>query len=396
MEKELEKEFKNEFINNILFEEYVMGDYTLPNRIGMAALTRMRADNDTRVPNNLHVEYYSQRAENTAFILTECSGVSVEGSGIPMSCGIYSDDQIEGWKKVTKAVHEKGGRIFLQIWHSGRCGHDSVIKSKPLSSSAVRNRFLTKNNKLEMVDCQEPIQMSKDDIKKVLNEFEQGAINAKKAGFDGVELHAANGYLIDQFLRDGCNIRNDEYGGSIENRCRFPLEVIDKLISVFGAGKVGIKISPCGRLNDMFDSNPLELYKYFLNQLGERNIAFIEIMQAPDFRLVKSHFEIAGEDQIKDIFKTLKEFFVYKDKSIKYKPTIIGNNNLDIKSAKYFVENGYCDMVTFGRMFISNPDLVYRFKNNLELTIPDQETFYTQGEKGYTDYKYYSNLNLKS
>lgn len=386
------EEGENSLINHLIFQEYKMGDYLLSSRIGMAALTRMRADNNSRVPNDLHVEYYSQRAE-AAFILTECSGVSVEGSGIPMSCGIYSNEQVEGWKKVTKAVHDKGGKIFLQIWHSGRCGHESVIKSKPLSSSSVKNRFMTKNDKLEMVECHEPIEMSTDDIKKVLKEFEDGAINAKKAGFDGLELHAANGYLIDQFLRDGCNKRTDEYGGSIENRCKFPLEVIDKLIGVFGAGKVGIKISPCGRLNDMFDSNPLELYKYFLKQLGDRNVAFVEIMQAPDFRLVKSFYDIPGEDQIKDIFKTLKEFFVYKDKNVEYKPTLIANNNLDLKTAKLLIENNHCDMVTFGRMFISNPDLISRLKNDYELNVVDQDTLYSQGEKGYTDYKFYSKTN---
>jgi len=261
--------------------------------------------------------------------------------------------------------------------------------------------------------------------------------NAKEAGFDGVELHGANGYLVDEFLRDGTNKREDNYGGSVENRCRFALEIIDKCIGVFGSGGcVGIKISPCGRFNDMFDSNPTELYKHLLGELGKRRVAFVEVMQPPDFRKVQNFYGIDGEEQIPEIFKTLKPFFVYPKKTEKienneitekngkeeknwkeegkevkeekkegkkeekeenkedYEPVFIANNGLTFDSAKDLLAKGYCDMVTFGRSYISNPDLVYRFKNGFDLTPPDFDTFYTPGEKGYTTYsKYDDSLN---
>lgn len=384
-----------ETINKTFFQSLKMGSNSLTSRIGMAALTRMRSDK-SGVPSDLHIKYYSERAEDAGFVLTECTAIEARGNSFPGACGIYTKEQIEGWKKVTKAVHDKKGLIYLQIWHCGRSSVEEVT-GIPIAPSAILNRHKTRNLKGEMVDCTEPKEMSGEDIIDIIAKFEQGAKNALEAGFDGIELHGANGYLVDQFIRDGVNKRTDNYGGSVENRCRFALEIIDKLINVFGSGRVGMKISPGGRLNDMFDSNPEVTYGYLLKELGKRRVAFVECMQAPDFRKVINLYEIPGEEQIPEMFKTLKPYFTYEkseDKENDYEPTFIANNNLNFDQAKELLEKGYCDMVTFGRNYISNPDLVYRLKNNYELTPPDYSTFYTPGEKGYTTYTKY-NENAK-
>lgn len=382
-----------------LLDKYQMGVNHLSCRIGMAALTRMRADPQNGVPTDLHVKYYSERAEDAGFVLTECTAICPQGNSFPGACGIYSKEQIEGWKKVTEAVHKNKGLIYIQIWHCGRSAHSSVIGANPIAPSKIKNRGQTRNLKNEMVECSEPDEMLEENIKTIIGLFEKCAKNAKEAGFDGIELHGANGYLVDSFLRDCSNNRNDDYGGSIEKRLKFALEIIDKLISVFGSGRVGMKISPCGRLNDMFDSNPLELYKNLLIELGKRKVAFVEVMQPPDFRKVNNLYGISGEEQIPEIFKTLKQYFTYnKEKNIEnnkeedYEPTFIANNNLDFEKANELLDKGYCDMVTFGRLFISNPDLVTRLKNNYQLTSPSYETFYTPGEEGYITYKKYSKI----
>jgi N-ethylmaleimide reductase len=371
-----------------LFDTYQLGDIKVNSRIGMCALTRMRCDPKTGVPNDLHVKYYSERAEDAAFVLTECTAISPEGNSFPGAAGIYTKEQIEGWKKVTEAVHKVNGKIILQIWHCGRSAHKEIIGTSPIAPSSNPNRHQGRTgNGFKPYD--EPQEMSKKDIETIVGLFEQGAKNAKEAGFDGIELHSANGYLIDQFLRDGANKRTDEYGGSVENRCRFPLQVIDKLIEVFGAGRVGLKISPGGRLNDMFDSDPVSLYKYYLAELGKRRVAFVEVMKAPEFRNCDNYYGIKGEDQMPEMFKILKPFFTY-DKEGDYKPTLIGNNSLDFDSANEYLQKGEIDMVTFGRYYISNPDLVLRYKNKWELTPPEMETFYSPGEKGYITYSKYA------
>ena len=245
------------------------------------------------------------------------------------------------------------------------------------SSSAVRNRHAPRGG----LEYDTPQEMTKEDIQEVLTQFRKGAENAKKAGFDGLELHAANGYLVDQFLRDAVNQRKDEYGGSVENRCRFALEVMDNLIDVFGADKVGIKVTPTGRFNDMFDSDPVALYTYLFSELNKGNVSFVEITRAPEFRPVPNYYNIKGEEQIPNIYETFRAVF---------KGFIMANNGFNFESGSKIVEDGLVDFVTFGRLYISNPDLVYRFKNNFPLTIADEKTFYTPGATGYTDYKPYS------
>jgi len=370
-------------VDKKIFSALKLGDYVLPNRIAMAALTRCRADPRTGVPNELHVKYYTERAENAGFILTECSGVSMIGNSYPGGCGIWTDEQTEGWKNVCDSVHIVNGRIFLQIWHGGRASRKVVIGTNPVAPSAVPIRVPNKSGDgFENLDV--PEELTEDGILEIVKEFRKSAENAARAGFDGLELHGANGYLIDQFLRDCTNKRTDKYGGSIENRCRFPLMVIDELCTVFGPEKVGIKISPVGRFQDMYDSDPISLYSHFLKELNKRKVSFVEIVRAPEKSAEPHFYEVDGEDQISDVWKTFRPVF---------DGLIVGNNNLSLDSANQYIENGLIDMVTFGRNFIANPDLVERLKNGWPLNAPDYKSFYSPGAVGYIDYpKYEANL----
>jgi len=362
--------------NSALFKTVKLGSYEMNNRIVMAPLTRCRADYSTGVPNDLHVQYYTERAQDAAFVITECAPVSRRAACFPGAGGIYTDDQVEGWKNVTESVHKVGGKIFLQIWHCGRAAKAAWLNGeKPLCPSAVKNRHPARTEEYD-----EPQEMTTDDIKEVLNQFKKGAQNAKKAGFDGIELHGANGYLVDEFLRDGVNKRTDDYGGSIENRCRFPLEIMDILIEEFGSDKVGIKVTPVGRFNDMFDSDPLALYSYFLKELDRRKVAFVEISKAPEFRAVPNYYGVSGEEQIPDVYAAFRKSF---------SGIIIANNGFDFDSANKVIESGNADMVSFGRLFIANPDLVKRFENGYKLNTPNESTFYTPGAVGYIDYPKY-------
>ena len=353
-----------------------MFDLTLKNRLVMAALTRFRADFDSSIPNDLHVQYYSERAADAGFILTECVPCSEETDDHIGRCGIYSEEHVEGWKKVCDSVHDKNGRIFLQIWHGGR----AIVKKGIIAPSAIINRHQFRSHS-GLIDFPEPLEMTEEDIERVILDFRKSAELAKKAGFDGIQLHGANGYLIDNFLRDCSNKRNDDYGGSIENRVRFPLRVIDELTKVFGSERVGIKLSPIGRLNDMFDSDPISLYKHLLQELDRRNIAFVELMRGPEFRPVKNLYGVGELSQIEDVYKTFRSY---------YKGILIANNSFDKNSANQVINDGLADMVSFGRLYISNPDLSKRFAYNWELNKPDEKTFYTRGEIGYIDYKSYN------
>lgn len=350
------------------------GPYNLKNRVGMAALTRMRAD-ASGVPNDLLVKYYTERAESAGFVLTECSPISVQAEGFPGAGGIYTDAQIEGWKKVIKSVHKVNGKIYLQIWHAGRSN-----KNNPMAPSPIGIRNPSDKNPTGWVESNVPREMTEDDILQTVEDFRKGAQNALAAGFDGIQLHGANGYLIDEFLRDGSNKRTDKYGGSIENRIRFPLLVMDALISVFGADKVGIKLSPVGRYQDMFDSDPGNMMKYILVELSKRKVAFVEIVQAPDSIPVPDFWGVKPEDQIQNIYKTLRPYF---------NGVIIGNNHFDWESGNKALENGVVDMITFGRAFMSNPDLVERFTNGWPLNQTDFSKAYGGGAEGYCDYAKY-------
>jgi 2,4-dienoyl-CoA reductase-like NADH-dependent reductase (Old Yellow Enzyme family) len=346
---------------SILFQSLKLGALTLPNRIIMAPLTRSRAANPGRVPNDLMVEYYTQRA-SAGLILTEATSVTPMGVGYANTPGIWSTEQVEGWKKITKAVHDKKGHIFLQLWHVGRISDPMFLNGEqPVAPSAIKpagHVSLVRPEK-EFVT---PRSLETHEIKDIVEAYRKGAENAKLAGFDGVEIHGANGYLLDQFLQDGTNKRSDQYGGSIENRARLMLEVTDAVISVWGADRVGMHLAPRGDAHDIKDSNPAETFGYVAKELGKRKIAFI----------------FAREHQAPDsLGPALKKAFggVY-----------IANEKFTKESAEKIITSGDADAVSFGVPFISNPDLPRRFLEKAPLNETNFQTLYSEGATGYTDY----------
>ena len=282
-------------------------------------------------------------------------------------------------EKVVDAVHKRGGRIFMQIWHAGRAAHPEQTGEQNIAPSAIRIHGNLRKN----LPHAQPRAMEKEDFELVRQQFRQGALYAKEAGFDGVELHGAGGYLMDQFLRDRANQRTDEYGGSIENRCRFPLEIIDILIEVFGAGRVGMKLTPVGRFQDMMDSDPVALYTYFLGQLDKRGVSYVQFME-PHEVFADEHLE-PGHKQIAEVCKTFRPHF---------KGTIMINNNLTPETATKALNDGVADLASFGRYFISNPDFVERVQNGWPLNDWDVNTFYVGGVKGYVDYPLYEKQQI--
>ncbi len=344
-----------------LFDPVRIGDIELPNRIVMAPLTRSRADNEGRVPNQLMATYYAQRA-GAGLILTEATCVSPMGVGYADTPGIWSDEQVDGWSRVTKAVHESGGRIFLQLWHVGRISHPLFLNGEiPVAPSAIKPKGHVSLVR-PITEYVTPRALETAEVEDIVGQYRKGAENAKKAGFDGVEIHAANGYLIDQFLQDSTNKREDKYGGPIENRARFLLEVVDAAISVWGAQRVGVHLAPRMDSHDMGDSHPKETFTYVARELSKRKIAFIFTR------------ERQADDSITPIIK--REFG----------GKVIANEAFDLKSANEVLEKGVADAVAFGKPYIANPDLAERLKEKRELNTPDVSTFYSGGEKGYTDY----------
>lgn len=343
-----------------LFTPLSMGDLTLPNRIVMAPLTRCRAD-EGRIPNALMAEYYAQRA-SAGLILSEATSVNEMGVGYPDTPGIWSQAQMEGWRLVTDAVHAAGGRIFLQLWHVGRISAPLYLGGKtPVAPSAVRPA-----GRVSLVrppqDFVTPRALSLDEIAVTVADYRQAAVNAKAAGFDGVQLHAANGYLIDQFLQDSTNLRDDRYGGVVENRARLLLEVTDACIDVWGAGRVGVHLAPRMDAHDMADSNPTAIFGYVATELGKRRIAFL------------STREYAADNSLTPVLKQL------------FGGVVIANEQFDKTSANEWIAAGKADAVAFGVPFIANPDLPARLAVDAPLNPPRKELFYSQGPVGYTDY----------
>jgi len=352
-----------------LFQPTRIGDIEVANRIVMAPLTRSRADEAAGdVPGSaMNIEYYRQRS-TAGLIISEGTQVSPVGKGYRATPGIYSDAQVEGWKPITQAVHEAGSKIVAQIWHVGRVTHPELIGgAHPVAPSAVKPNVVAYTHKGK-VEAPEPRELSVDEIKQVVDEYRRGAANAIRAGFDGVEIHGANGYLIDQFLRDGANKRTDAYGGSIENRARFALDVVDAVVAEIGAGRVGIRLSPVTPANDLSDSNPQAVFGYLIEQLNQRGIAFIHFIEGA----TGGSRDVPGFD------------FAWARKT--FKGTYIANNGYDRQMALEAVESGHADAVAFGRLYIANPDLVQRLKLDTPLNVPNPQTFYTPGPVGYIDY----------
>ncbi|MDN3648041.1 alkene reductase [Reinekea marina] len=355
--------FRSELMSN-LFQPLNVGDYTLKNRIIMAPLTRSRANNPGRIPNELMVKYYRQRA-SAGMILTEATSVTPMGVGYPDTPGIWTNEQTEGWKPITQAVHEQGGNIFMQLWHVGRISDPCYLGGElPVAPSAIAAPGHVSHVR-PLKDLVTPRALSIEEIKNLQNIYRQAAENAKEAGFDGVELHAANGYLFDQFMHESSNKRTDEYGGSIENRVRLLLEIVDVLIEVWGAGKVGVHLAPASDGAGLEDSDPQALFSYVAKQLSTRNIAFI----------------FARED-------TREENTVGKLVRENFDGVYIANQQLTKETGEQLLKAGRADAVAYGELFIANPDLVERFKEDAQLNTPNRATYYFNEEVGYTDYPF--------
>jgi N-ethylmaleimide reductase len=355
-----------------LFTSTQIGPYRLSHRVVMAPLTRMRSDPGD-IPSDLMVEYYTQRASEGGLIISEATPVSPRGYGYAGAPGIYSDTQIAGWRRVTNAVHAKGGRIFLQLWHVGRQSHVDLQPNgeAPVAPSAIAAEGYAYTSQGE-APFSMPRALELHEIPAIIEEFRSGAARALRAGFDGVEIHGANGYLPDQFLQDGTNKRTDEYGGPIENRARFLLKVTRAAISVWGADRVGVRISPSSKYGSMSDSDPQATFGYMTTALDRLGIAYLHVVEPR----IKGNEEIA-HGQAPVAAQHLRS---------KFSRTLIAAGGYTPASAEAIVTSGDADLVAFGRHFISNPDLPERLRRGLPLNHYDRSTFYGGDARGYTDY----------
>uniref|UniRef100_A0A7C1NWE7 Alkene reductase n=1 Tax=Agrobacterium albertimagni TaxID=147266 RepID=A0A7C1NWE7_9HYPH len=352
--------------NNTLFEPYALGGITLANRVIMAPLTRNRAGAGL-VPSELAAEYYAQRA-SAGLIITEATQVSKQAQGYQDTPGIYTEAQIDGWRKVTAAVHEKGGRIVMQLWHVGRVSHvDLLGGDAPVAPSAIRAATKTFVNN-GFADVSEPRALKLDELPGIIDDFRKAAANAIKAGFDGVEVHGANGYLLEQFAKDGANIRTDSYGGSIENRARLMLEVIAAVAEEIGAERTGIRLSPVSPANGISASDPQAQYDYIVDQLEALGIAYIHVVDGAT----------GGPRDVAP--------FDYASLRRRFSKTYIANNGYDLELAASHLADGKADLIAFGRPFIANPDLVERLQTGAPLAEMNPATLYGGGAAGYTDY----------
>jgi len=348
-----------------LFTPLQLGSLRLPNRIVLAPLTRNRAG-PGNVPQTMNVTYYVQRA-TAGLIITEASQISPQGVGYPATPGIHNEQQVSGWRQVTEAVHRVGGRIFIQLWHVGRISHPSLQPDQvqPVAPSAIcpRGAAMTYDGPQPF---ETPRALETAEIPGIVAEYEAAARHAVAAGFDGIEVHAANGYLLDQFLRDGTNHRSDNYGGDINNRMRLLDEVLTAVCRVWGADKVGVRLSPENRFNDISDSQPQQTFNAVVRMLRGHGLAYLHVVEGD---------MTTGESELD--YRELKELFggIY-----------MANNGYDLERATQAVREGAADLVSFGKLYIANPDLPARFAQGAPLNAPDPATFYGGDERGYTDY----------
>lgn len=365
-----------------LFTPVQIGPVTLQHRVVMAPLTRSRSAQPGDIPGDLMLEYYAQRASDGGLIISEATSISITGRGWFGAPGLYSDEQVKGWKRIVDAVHAKGGHMFSQLWHTGRSSNvETTGGSTPVTASVNPDYW---NDESHLVSApsgwvkpspHRALEIS--EIKSIVEDYRKAAERAKAAGFDGVELHSGNGYLMDQFLQDGSNKRTDAYGGSIENRSRFLLEVVDALVSVWGRDHVAVRIAPSGSWNGMSDSNPQALFAYVAERLNRFGLAYLHIIEPR----VKGNVVIA-EGQAPVAAELLRKVF---------KGRIIAAGGFDPDTAEAVVEKGDADAVAFGRHFVSNPDLPKRIKLGAPLNRYDRDTFYPFDAHGYIDYPFYGN-----
>ena len=352
-----------------LFDPMQLGDLELSNRIVMAPLTRCRALPDGDVPHALNAEHYAQRAD-AGLIISEATQISPEGKGNAWTPGIHSDEQVQGWRLVTDAVHAKGGKIFIQLWHVGRISHTSIQPNgqAPVAPSVVASgtEVFSGEGRLK---TSTPRALELSEIPRLIEDYRKAAINAKEAGFDGIELHSANGYLLDQFLRDGTNKRTDEYGGPIENRARLTMEVLEALTKIWPANRVGIRLSPFSHANGITFNNPMREFAYVIEQLNRFGLAYLHLVEG-ETRGSRDLPEGASIAALRGLFNG-----VY-----------MANNGYDRDMAMDAIASGEADLVAFGRDYIANPDLVERLRQNAELNEVDASTLYGGGATGYTDY----------
>jgi N-ethylmaleimide reductase len=360
-----------------LFEPVQAGDLRLANRIAMAPLTRNRAPD--AIPTPLMATYYTQRA-SAGLLITEATAISPQGQGYADVPGLYGTEQLDGWKRVTHAVHAEGGKIVVQLWHVGRVSHTDLQpgNAAPVAPSAIRahtKTVLIKNGVPTFTDTSMPRALDLDELPGIVQDFRHAARNAIACGFDGVEIHGANGYLLDQFLKTGTNQRTDDYGGCIKNRARLTLEGVRAILDDIGGGRTGIRLSPVTPANDIVDDNPQQLFDYLLAQLAPLGLAYVHIIEGATGgprELSDRPFDYAG---LKDVYRKAGG-----------KGAWMVNNGYDRALAQAAVATGAADIVAFGRPFIANPDLVARLEKNAPLNQPDQTTFYGGGAAGYTDY----------
>ncbi len=362
-----------------LFEPYELGPYQLPHRIIMAPLTRSRARQPGNVPAPLNACYYAQRA-SAALIISEATQVSMQGQGYAWTPGIHSREQVEGWQLVTDAVHEAGGWIFMQLWHVGRISHPSLQPDGmlPVAPSAIKpagEAFI--ENELgegELVPFVAPRALQIEEIPYLVRQYTRGARNAMAAGFDGVEVHAANGYLLDQFIQSSTNWRTDAYGGPVENRARLLLEVVTSMCEVWGAERVGVRLSSLETMNDIHDDDPEATFGYIAEKLSEFGLAYLHLVN-PALK--------ALEQGVEPDHRTLRMVDLMREK---YRGTLMIAGGFDQETAEAWLRQGKADLIAFGRKFLANPDLPERFWQNAPLNVDDRSTYYGGGTKGYTDY----------
>lgn len=352
-----------------LFEPFKLGDLMLSNRMVMAPMTRNRAD-ENGIVSSMMATYYEQRS-SAGLIITESAPVSMEGIGYPFTPGIYTEKQVASWLKLTEAVHVRGGHTFIQLQHCGRISHPSMQPNNatPVGASAVKpaGQAVTYSG---MKDFETPRALNKREIPTIVMQFQHGAEMAKSAGFDGVEVHGANGYIIDQFLRDGSNCRTDEYGGNPQNRMRLLNDILDAVCTVWPSQNVGLRLSPENSFNSMVDSDPQTHFNYFIEQLSPRGLAYVHVLEGD--------------------MMTKTSMLDYPALRAKFAGTYIANNGYDLARAQEAISRGNADLVAFGLPFLANPDLVQRYQQNWPLNEANPTTFYGGSETGYTDYSFYT------
>jgi N-ethylmaleimide reductase len=359
-----------------LFSKLAVGAMNLNHRVAMAPLTRMRAVAPAYAPTDMMVEYYSQRASKGGLIITEATHVCQAARGAPDTPGIYTDAQIAGWRKVTDAIHAKGGLVVMQLWHMGRLSHAAYQPDHgaPVAPSAIAANAEVSLPDRSRVACPAPRAYRTDEIATLIDTYVTAAESAISAGFDGVEIHAANGYLLEQFLQSRTNARTDQYGGPIENRCRIVLEIAQAIATAVGGAKVGIRLSPFGIANDSGEDDPLPLYSHLIKELDRLGLAYLHLLEPRASGAGQKDVNHENVPSAAVLFRPM------------WRSTLIAAGNFSGESAKQMVADGHADIIAFGRFFIPNPDLPARLQSGAELTPYNRATFYSQGPAGYTDY----------